>query len=103
MRKYAILIILDEDELAERNPEITVDDAYSTLAGFLEKCRFTKITKELYVSSEGTGVVEPILVFQDLDNEYPWLNGFTTKSARLLRVDEDTDLMELLSPSPNWP
>ena len=94
-RVYAIAFDLDT-ALAESLCGSGWRNCYAQIASVMADYGFNRQQGSVYFGDEASDAVRCVLAVQDLDRRYAWF-GRAVKDLRMLRVDEDNDLLPLLS------
>lgn len=94
-RVYAIAFDLDT-KAAERELGDNWRGAYGRIAAVLQEHGFTGQQGSLYFGQQGSNPVHCVLAVQDLDKRFVWF-GRIVRDLRMLRVEEQNDLMDALS------
>ncbi|RZT56821.1 virulence-associated protein VapD [Sphingomonas sp. BK036] len=71
-------------------------NCYAQIASVMAEYGFNRQQGSVYFGDENSDAVRCVLAVQDLDRRYAWF-GRSVKDLRMLRVDEDNDLLPLLS------
>ena len=90
---YAVLINLDADSLLEHEKQNNVNQQikiYMIENGFIWK------QGNIYFGNENITAVNCVVVIQKLAQKYSWLSTYA-KEVRMLRIEENTDLLPALS------
>ncbi len=91
---YAVLIDLDADSLLDHEKQNNVDQQikiYMTENGFIWK------QGNIYFGNENITAVSCVVVIQKLAQKYSWFFSTYAKEVRMLRIEENTDLLPALS------
>lgn len=94
-RVYAIAFDIDTN-VAERLLGDTWKTCYGKIERVLATHGFQRQQGSLFFGDEFSNAVSCITAVQDLDNKYAWF-GRIVKDLRMLRIDEDNDLLPALS------
>ena len=94
-RVYAVAFDFDVQLLEQLYPSTSWRNACSDVRRFLEENGFENKQGSVYFSLEDIGPVECIAVVQDLAELYDWFTP-SLKDIRMLRIDENNDLMPIL-------
>jgi len=94
-RVYAIAFDIDTT-IAERVIGDTWKGIYAKIERGLTSHGFTRRQGSLYFGSADSTPVTCMMAIKDLDDQYAWF-GRIVKDLRMLRIDEDNDLLPLLS------
>jgi virulence-associated protein VapD len=95
-RVYAIAFDLDSkvaETLCGANWRGT---CYAQIKAVMEQHGFGRMQGSVYFGDESSDAVRCFLAVRDLDNKHAWF-GRVVRDLRMLRVDEDNDLLPLLS------
>ncbi len=94
-RVYAIAFDIDS-----RTAERLLGDTWKSCYGKIERGftshGFTRMQGSLFFGTPESNAVSCIKAVQDLDAQYAWF-GRIVKDLRMLRIDEDNDLLPALS------
>ena len=94
-RVYAIAFDIDT-QVAER----LLGDAWKSCYGKIERGLvshgFTRMQGSLFFGSPESNAVSCMKAVQELDDQYAWF-GRIIKDLRMLRIDEDNDLLPVLN------
>jgi len=71
-------------------------NCYAQIANVLADYGFSRKQGSVYFGDETSDAVRCVLAVQDLDRRYAWFGRVVT-DLRMLRVDEDNDLLPVLS------
>lgn len=71
-------------------------NCYAQIATVLDQHGFTRRQGSVYFGDENSDAVRCVMAVQDLDRRYAWFARVVT-DLRMLRVDEDNDLLPALS------
>ena len=95
-RVYAIAFDL-ESKVAERlcGPNWR-GTCYEKIERVMGEHGFRRQQGSLYFGDENSDAVTCVMAVQDLDNRYAWF-GRAVRDLRMLRIDEDNDLLPALS------
>lgn len=94
-RVYAIAFDLDT-AVAEAACGAGWRNCYAQIATVMADYGFNRQQGSVYFGDEHSDAVRCVLAVQDLDRRFAWF-GRAVKDLRMLRVDEDNDLLPLLS------
>ena len=92
---YAIAFDLDTG-VAEAACGSGWRNCYAQIGSVMAEYGFARQQGSVYFGDENSDAVRCVLAVQDLDRRYAWF-GRVVKDLRMLRVDEDNDLIPLLS------
>lgn len=95
-RVYAIAFDLDT-AIAEKmcGPNFR-GVCYPKIAAVMAEHGFNRQQGSLYFGDEDSDAVKCFMVVRDLDDRFAWF-GRAVRDLRMLRVDEDSDMMPILS------
>ncbi|MGA0532103.1 virulence factor [Hansschlegelia sp. KR7-227] len=94
-RVYAIAFDLNT-ATAEAVVGTSWRNCYAQIATVLSEYGFTRQQGSVYFGDESSDAVRCVMAVQDLDRRYAWFNRVVS-DLRMLRVDEDNDLLPALS------
>jgi virulence-associated protein VapD len=94
-RVYAIAFDLDT-ALAEKLCGSSWRGCYEKIALVFAEYGFTRVQGSVYFGGETSDAVQCVMAVQDADRRFAWF-GRVVRDLRMLRVDEDNDLMPALS------
>lgn len=94
-RVYAIAFDIDT-QVAERVLGDTWKSCYGMIERGLTAHGFSRMQGSLFFGTDASNAVTCIKAVQDLDEKYHWF-GRIVKDLRMLRIDEDNDLLPALS------
>jgi virulence-associated protein VapD len=94
-RVYAIAFDI-ETQLAERIIGPGWKGCYEKIERVLTEHGFRRQQGSLYFGEDDSNAVTCVRAVQDLDNKYAWF-GRVVRDLRMLRIDEDNDLLPALS------
>ncbi len=94
-RVYAIAFDIDT-QVAERVLGETWKNCYGKIERGLVSHGFTRTQGSLFFGTPESNAVSCIRAVQELDEQYAWF-GRIVKDLRMLRIDEDNDLLPALS------
>jgi virulence-associated protein VapD len=69
---------------------------YEKIALVFAEYGFTRVQGSVYFGDEATDAVRCVMAVQDADRRYSWF-GRAVRDLRMLRVDEDNDLMPAIN------
>lgn len=92
---YAIAFDLDTAQLQEQYTGNTWQNSYGDIRKALEKLGFTWTQGSVYFGNEHINPVKCVMAAQHLSKTFPWFAG-CVKDMRMLRIEENNDLMEAL-------
>lgn len=94
-RVYAISFDLDTT-LAESICGPGYRGCYDKIKAGLAEFGFARVQGSVFFGDESSDAIRCVMAVQALDNRYAWF-GRIVRDLRMLRVDEDNDLMPALS------
>ena len=94
-RVYAIAFDLDTTR-AEQVCGAGWRNCYAQIGAVLAEYGFGRQQGSVYFGDESSDAVRCVMAVQDLDRRYAWF-GRVVSDLRMLRVDEDNDLLPALS------
>lgn len=94
-RVYAIAFDLDT-ALAEKICGSAWRGCYEKIALVFAEYGFARMQGSVYFGDESSDPVQCMLAVQEADRRYAWF-GRVLRDLRMLRVDEDNDLMRLVN------
>lgn len=94
-RVYAIAFDLD-CAVAESVCGPNWRNCYAQIRSVLSEHGFGRVQGSVYFGDENSDAVKCVMAVQDLDRRYAWF-GRVVQDLRMLRVDEDNDLLPALS------
>lgn len=71
-------------------------NCYTQIATTFSEYGFVRQQGSVYFGDEESDAVRCVMAIQDVDRRYSWF-GRSVRDLRMLRVDEDNDLLPLLS------
>ena len=90
---FVIVIDLYDEFLKNHNEDI--DGIYETIASFFDERGFTKLRDGVYLSDKDVNAVSATVAVEELASRRKWF-ALTIKSAKLLRVEEESDLIDAI-------
>jgi virulence-associated protein VapD len=69
---------------------------YEKIATVFAEFGFSRVQGSVYFGDENSDAVRCVMAVQEADRRYAWF-GRVTRDLRMLRVDEDNDLLPALS------
>lgn len=90
---FMIVIDLYDEVLENQSKEIDV--VYETISSFLSRRGFTKLRDGVYLSDKDVNAVSATVAVEELAFRRKWF-ALTIKSAKLLRVEEESDLIDAI-------
>jgi virulence-associated protein VapD len=94
-RVYAIAFDIDT-QVAERVMGDTWKSCYGMIERGLAAHGFSRMQGSLYFGTPESNAISCVLAVRDLDDKYVWF-GRIVKDLRMLRIDEDNDLIPALN------
>ncbi len=94
-RVYAIAFDIDT-QVAERVLGDTWKSCYGKIERGLASHGFSRMQGSLFFGGPESNAVSCMKAVQELDDQYAWF-GRIIKDLRMLRIDEDNDLLPVLS------
>jgi virulence-associated protein VapD len=95
---FAIAFDLDTQILQELYPSASWNNAYSDIRSFLEANGFEHKQGSVYFGRDTIDVVSCVLVAQKIAREFSWFEP-SVKDIRMLRIEDNNDLMPAISQS----
>jgi virulence-associated protein VapD len=95
-RVYAITFDLDAKLAEQQCGANWRGTCYSKIASVLASHGFTGVQGSVYFGDEDSDPVRCVVAVQELDSRYAWF-GRVVRDLRMLRVDENNDLLPALS------
>lgn len=96
-RVYAISFDLDVNKLEQHHPSKDRTAAYGDIRRVFARHGFRGQQGSVYFGHDKTTPVHCVLAVQDASARYPWFK-FVVKDIRMLRVEENNDLMPAVNP-----
>lgn len=96
-RVYAIAFDLDT-ALAEKLCGTAWRGCYEKIALVFAEFGFSRVQGSVYFGDESSDAVRCVMAVQEADRRYAWF-GRVVRDLRMLRVDEDNDLMPAINNS----
>lgn len=94
-RVYAISFDLDT-AAAEKLCGTSWRGCYEKIATVFAEFGFARVQGSVYFGDENSDAVRCVMAVQEADRRFAWF-GRVTRDLRMLRVDEDNDLLPALS------
>ncbi len=91
-RVYAICFDLDTEELKQHYHNASWQNGYNDIRQVLELYGFNNQQGGVYFGNETIDPVKCVLAIQEVARECPWFLK-TVKDLRMLRIEENNDLM----------
>lgn len=95
-RVYAISFDLDSKTAESMCGQNWRGTCYAQIKAVMAEYGFARVQGSVYFGDADSDAVRCVLAVQDLDRRYAWF-GRAVRDLRMLRVDEDNDLLPLLS------
>ncbi|MEA3383520.1 MAG: virulence factor [Campylobacterota bacterium] len=92
---YAVTFDIDTNCLNEQYHNPSATNAYGDIRKFMESNNFSWQQGSVYFGNENINAVNCVILIQKLAKEYPWFTA-CVKDVRMLRIEENNDLMEAL-------
>jgi virulence-associated protein VapD len=92
---YAVTFDLDTSCLGEQYHTPSIPNAYGDIRKFLATKGFTWTQGSVYFGDQTVNAVTCVLVMQELAKKFPWFSA-CVKDVRMLRIEENNDLMPAL-------
>lgn len=99
-RVYAICFDFDTKKLEEHHPLRSKTAGYDDIRRVLERHGFRGIQGSVYFG--GTDPVDCFVAVKEATERYPWLK-FVVRDIRMLRVEENSNLMRVVNPQAELP
>lgn len=95
---YAIAFDLHTERLSNHYHGKTPTNAYDDICRVLRQFGFSRQQGSVYFGDASvTGPVVCVLAIQEIARRYPWFKA-AVKDVRMLRIEEDNDLMPAVGP-----
>lgn len=94
-RVYAIAFDL-EGAIAEKHCGSNWRNCYAKIAVVFAEFGFDRVQGSVYFGDESSDAVRCVMAVQEADRRFPWFAS-AVKDLRMLRVDENNDLLPALS------
>ena len=94
---YAVVFDLDQETLGQLYHGNTPNNAYADIRRFLTARGFEWRQGSTYFGDDTIDAVRCVRVIQKLAAKYDWFTP-AVKDIRMLRIEENNDLMEAISP-----
>ena len=98
-RLYAIALDFDPERLRIHRPGHTITSACDAILGEIKSFGFTHKQGGVFFGDENVTPVTCVLAMQAVKQQHPWL-GQTLSSARILRIEDNDDLMPAITSIP---
>lgn len=95
-RVYAIAFDLDSAIAEKYCGQNWRGTCYAKIQSVFGKYGFTRRQGSVYFGDETSDAVRCVLAVQEADNQFAWF-GPAVRDLRMLRVDEDNDLLPLIN------
>ena len=92
---YAIAFDFDTEILEKLYPNASWRNAYTDVRKYLEDNGFEHRQGSVYFGDEDLTATECIVIVQDMADEFNWFTP-SLKDIRMLRIEENNDLMVVL-------
>jgi virulence-associated protein VapD len=100
-RMYAIAFDMDSEILKQSYPNDSWTNAYNDIKKILQAYEFELQQGSVYFGKPGiVNTVTCVLAVQDLAKTLPWFSA-SVKNIRMLRIEEDNDLLPAVQQSTN--
>ena len=93
---YAVTFDIDTNCLSHEYHNQSITNAYGDIRKFMEANGFDWQQGSVYFGDENMTAVKCVITIQKLAATYPWFTA-CVKDVRMLRIEENNDLMEALS------
>jgi virulence-associated protein VapD len=94
--QYAIAFDLDTDTLSKTYGSPSYNNAYNDIKNTLADYGFTRQQGSVYFGNESVDAVRAVMATQKLAKKYNWF-GPSVRDIRMLRIEDDNDLMPAIS------
>jgi virulence-associated protein VapD len=94
-RVYAIAFDLDS-EMAEKLCGASWRTCYAKIQSVFAEFGFSRVQGSVYFGDESSDAVDCVMAVQEADHRFAWF-GRVVRDLRMLRVDEDNDLMPAIN------
>lgn len=101
-RVYAIAFDIDTELLEQHYPNENWRNGYEGIARVLEKHGFSRQQGSVYFGNETVDPVRCVLAVQDITATYDWFR-LAIRDIRMLRIEENNDLMPAVNPQADLP
>lgn len=92
---YAVTFDIDTNCLGDQYHNNSSSNAYGDIRKFMESNNFAWQQGSVYFGNEKITAVSCVLTIQQLAKKYPWFTA-CVKDVRMLRIEENNDLMPAL-------
>lgn len=96
MAKYAIAFDLDTDTLTQTYTGNNATNAYYDIKITLESYGFSRQQGSLYFGDDTVDAVKTVLAARKLATKYPSWFPSSVKDIRMLRIEDDNDLIRAI-------
>lgn len=93
---YAVTFDIDTNCLGNAYHTPSSNNAYGDIRKFMEANGFDWQQGSVYFGKSNMTAVKCVVVVQKLARTYPWF-GACAKDVRMLRIEENNDLMEAIT------
>lgn len=95
-RVYAIAFDIDSAIAEKHCGQNWRGTCYAKIASVLAEFGFTRVQGSVYFGEESSDAVHCVMAVQEADRRFVWF-GPSVRDLRMLRVDEDNDLMPAIN------
>ena len=95
-RVYAIAFDLDSASAEKNCGPNWRGTCYAKIADVFAKFGFTRVQGSVYFGNSDSDAVHCVMAVQEADRRFAWFSQ-TVRDLRMLRVDEDNDLMPAIN------
>ena len=92
---YAVTFDIDTNCLSNEYHTPSSTNAYGDIRKFMEANDFIWQQGSVYFGNDNMNAVRCVRVIQKLAKAYPWFSA-CAKDVRMLRIEEDNDLMDAI-------
>ncbi len=92
---YAVTFDIDTNCLGDEYHNQSSTNAYGDIRKFMEANEFDWQQGSVYFGKENMTAVKCVIAIQKLAKTYPWFTA-CVKDVRMLRIEENNDLMEAI-------
>ncbi len=92
---YAIIFDLDTETLKATYPNASYTNAYSDIRNYLTSRGFSWIQGSGYFGDDTVDAVRCVMTVQRMTRKYPWFRS-SVRDIRMLRIEEDNDLLPIV-------
>jgi len=93
---YAVTFDIDTNCLGNEYHNPSSTNAYGDIRKFMESHGFDWQQGSVYFGHEDMTAVKCVIIIQKLAKTYPWFSA-CAKDVRMLRIEENNDLMEAIN------